>query len=376
MTILANLTTGTGDGSVTLGVDAFGSFGLDIDSPESSDPQYDPVGAQLGVGTTFRSQVAIRSGSNVPRTFLNDALIVNPIITNPTPTTAQSTFSVDGLNFELTQKVTELIVDGEKKGSLLTQTYIITNPTTALVDFELVRYIDGDLDFDGSIQDAGGRKVSGTEEILLETDSGTDPSVEGTFLGITGIGGSTASPGRYEIDDYSVLRSNIVAGTALDDSISGDSPDADQFIDIAPYDLALALRNTFSLLPGQSTEYTTTTIFGTLPPNEVVVALPIIQIAAVGGVAEAGTIPGTFRITRLGSGTSSELINFNVAGSATFNTDYTASSTVPNLLFGANNGTILFPAGSTSVDITITPIDDNIFDPQEDIQLTVAPSAK
>jgi hypothetical protein len=170
-----------------------------------------------------------------------------------------------------------------------------------------------------------------------------------------------------------VLRSSIIAGTALDDTILGDQ-DGDQFIDTAPYDLALALRNTFSLLPGQSTEYTTTTIFGTLPPNEVVVPLPIIDITAVGGVAEAGTIPGTFRITRRGSGTSSELINFNVAGSATFNTDYTASSTVPNLFFGPNNGTILFPEGSTSVDITITPIDDNIFDPDENIQLTVAPS--
>jgi hypothetical protein len=216
---LANLTTGTGDGSVTLGVDAFGSFGSNIGGTEATDAQYDPVGAQLAAGTTFRSEVAIRTGTNVARTFLNQASIVDQIIINPTPTTAQSTFSVDGLNFELTQRVTDLIVDGVKKGSLLTQTYIITNPTTALVDFELIRYIDGDLDFDGSINDAGGRKVSGTEEILFETDSGTDPSVEATFLGITAIGGLTPPAGRYEIDSYSELRNSIIDGTALDDSI-------------------------------------------------------------------------------------------------------------------------------------------------------------
>ncbi|MEG3841716.1 Calx-beta domain-containing protein, partial [Microcoleus sp. herbarium14] len=56
------------------------------------------------------------------------------------------------------------------------------------------------------------------------------------------------------------------------------------------------------------------------------------------------------------------------------NTDYAASSTVPNFLFGANNGSILFPANSTSVDITVTSIDDNIFDPNENIQLSLAPS--
>jgi hypothetical protein len=131
------------------------------------------------------------------------------------------------------QRVTDLIVNEVKKGSLLTQTYIITNPTTALVDFELVRYVDSDLAFDGSIEDAGGRKVSGTEEILFETDSGTDPSVEATFLGITAMGGLTPPAGRYEIDDFSVLRNSIIVGTGLDDSILGDQ-DGDQFIDTAP----------------------------------------------------------------------------------------------------------------------------------------------
>ncbi|PSB22774.1 hypothetical protein C7B69_15355, partial [filamentous cyanobacterium Phorm 46] len=378
---LVDLTTGTGDGALRVGVDAFGSFGSSVYGTGTSDAQYDPIGAAVSAGTTYQSGVAIRIGSTGTRTFLTTGSVSNsggtaPVITNSTPTTAQSTFSFNSLNFELTQTVTDLIIEGVKKGSILTQNYRIINPGAASVDFELVRYVDGDLNFDGSIADTGGRTSSGTQEILFETDSGTDPEVTATFLGITGLGGSTASPGRYEIDQYSGLQGRIVAGTALDEVIFGDDlADLDQFIDGTPYDLALALRNTFSLASGQSTEYTTTTIFGTLPPSELSVALPILNITAIGGLAEDNTTtPGTFRITRSASRSTSELINFNVAGSATFNTDYAASSTVPNILFGANNGSILFPAGSTSVDITITSINDNIFDPNENVELTLAPS--
>ena len=378
---LANLTTGTGDGGVTIGVDAFGSFGSSVGGTGgASTAFYNPTGTIPASSTTFQSGVAIRIGSTVGRNFLTSGTIgnsggSNQAFTSTNSTNAQSTFTFGGLNFALTQTLTDLIVNGVKKGSLLTQTYRITNPVTApaAANFELVRYMDGDLQFDNSINDSGGRTVSGTQEILFETETtGNNPTVSSTLLGITGIGGSTPPTGRYEINSYDGLLNRITAGTALSDIITGDGPDLDQFIDAAPYDVTLALRNTFFLQPGESGDYTTSTIFGTLPPNEVSNNIPVINITAIGSPAETNSTPGTFRLTR--SGTGGQLINFNVAGSATLNSDYTATSSTPNVLFGTNNGTVLFPDTSTSVDITITPIDDNIFDPNENIQVTLAPS--
>ena len=90
------------------------------------------------------------------------------------------------------------------------------------------------MQFDGSIVDTGGRRVSGTEEILFENDSGDDPAAPTTFVGITGMGGSNALPGRYEIDRYTQLLDKITLGGALDDTVYGDGLDTDEFIDSIP----------------------------------------------------------------------------------------------------------------------------------------------
>ena len=150
----------------------------------------------------------------------------------------------------------------------MNQTYTITNPGTSPISFELVRYLDGDLNFDGSITDGGGLITNGDRQILFETDTAGESDTSSTFVGITGEGGSTATPGRFEIDGYSGLRSNITDGTALDDIIQGDS-DSDQFVDAgAGYDITMGLSNSFTLNPGESTTYTTSTIFGSGTPEE------------------------------------------------------------------------------------------------------------
>ncbi len=377
---LATLNTAPGDGGLTVGVDEYGSFGSAIFGTGTSNANYDPLGAGGSAGTTYRSGVAIRVGGIGGYTFLTTDTIgntggANPTTITSTPTSTESTFNFGSLNFALTQTVTDLVVNGVKKGSLLTQTYRVTNPGNTRVDFELMRYVDGDLQFDGSIVDTGGRRVSGTEEILFENDSGDDPATPTTFVGITGIGGSNALPSRYEIDQYAQLLDKITVGGALDDTVFGDGLDTDEFIDSiptgsGPYDLALALRNRFSLEPNQSSSYATTTLFGTLPPNEV--NLPVLSITPLSSPAEAGSIPGVFRITRTSSNEGELSFNINVAGSATLNTDYTPTGTNTN--FTPISGTVIIPAGQTSVDLTITPIDDNIFDPNENVIFTIAPS--
>ncbi|MEO0684236.1 MAG: hypothetical protein AAFY76_04080, partial [Cyanobacteria bacterium J06649_11] len=269
------LTTGSGDGSLRVDVDAFGAFGSDVGF-EISDAFYDPIGELTEAGTTYESGIAFRLGNEGERAFLTTGNIgdINGSVSltefdlgTTTDTSVASTFNYEGLDFALTQEVANLFSDEEEiSGSNLTQTYTITNPGSETVEFEIIRYIDGDLDFDGSNDDAGGRLIRNGQEILFETDSGDNPNFATTFFGITAAGGTTEQPGRFEIDEYSGLVERIIAGEALDDTVTGDL-DADEFVD-ETYDLTLALRNSFVLNPGETRTYTTTTIFGSGAPEE------------------------------------------------------------------------------------------------------------
>lgn len=269
------LTNGSADGQLSVGVDGYGSFGSSIGS-NATNATYNPVGPGAAAGTSFESGVAIRFGSTGTRTFLSSGDIggsgnlANPTVTG-TALTGTSSFSFGGLSFTLTQTLTDLMSGATQTGTVLTQTYSITNTSTSTLSFELLRYLDGDLLFDGSLTDGGGRLFLGDgTEVLFETDSATGSAVSTTFVGITGEGGIIPTTGRYEIDSFSGLRSRIIAGSALDDTITGDSSDPDQFIDAGSgYDVTLALRNLFVLNAGASSVYVTRTFFGTGAPEEV-----------------------------------------------------------------------------------------------------------
>lgn len=288
------LTTGAGDGSVTVGVDGYGSFGSSVGA-NSTDALYNPIGAGVAAGTTYESGVAIRLGATAgARTFLTSGDIggsgglTNPTVTGST-TTASSAFALSGLSFSLSQVLTPLMTGSTQTGSVLTQTYSITNTTQGLLGFELVRYIDGDLQFDGRISDGGGRISLGGVEVLFETDTATGSATSTTFVGISATGGTVPATGRYEIDSYSGLRGRIVSGSALDDLITGDGADIDQFIDLGGgYDVTLALRNVFSLAAGASSEYVTRTYFGAGTPESVVNPTPEPGSLALLGLGLAG----------------------------------------------------------------------------------------
>ncbi|MBD2464131.1 ExeM/NucH family extracellular endonuclease [Oscillatoria sp. FACHB-1407] len=98
-------------------------------------------------------------------------------------------------------------------------------------------------------------------------------------------------------------------------------------------------------------------------------ALPTVSIAATdNAAAEAGTDPGTFRITRTGDTTNALTVDYTVAtgtGQATNGTDYT-----PNL-----TGTATIAAGQSFVDITITPVDDAIVEGNETVTLNLVDTA-
>jgi hypothetical protein len=271
------LTTGTGDGGVTVTVDGYGSFGGSGGS-EVSDADYNPVGPAPITDTTFESGVAARVGGSGGRQFLATGGIGSsgnlPVVgITGNSTQANSSFSFGGLDFGLAQTVQLLTTSGNPTGSLLTQTYTINNNgANAINGLELIRYIDGDI---GDTSDGGGRLVVSGLEIMFETGDATGTSTSTSFLGITGEGGTIPGSGRFEADSFSGLLSRIIAGNALDQVITGDSADADEFVDAGgAYDITLALLNTFDIAAGGSATYTTRTFFGTGVPSAVVVPPP------------------------------------------------------------------------------------------------------
>lgn len=76
--------------------------------------------------------------------------------------------------------------------------------------------------------------------------------------------------------------------------------------------------------------------------------------------AEQNSDPGTFRISRTTTG-QSVTVTYSLTGSATSGTDYSATS----------YSSITIPTYSTYADVTITPVDDSLYDPGETVILTV-----
>jgi Calx-beta domain/Domain of unknown function (DUF4114) len=357
---MAQLNNVAGDGGLSVDVSSTGAFGSSTGATGASDAQYDPIGTR-GVGaTTYQSDIAFRIGSTGARQFLS-SLATNVLDGSGTSTAANSSFIASGLNFELVQAVDNLNQAGIRTGSSLSQTYKITNPTSQTISFELVRYFDGDLLFDGSLLDTGGKITRSGQDILFETDSGDSASAPTTFVGITAKGGTNIASNRLEIGEFSSLRSRILAGDPLSNLIQGDI-NGDSFIDGAAYDVTPAFRNVFELAAGQSTTYVTETIFGSGAPNQVVLPQVVTVVATDAIAAENPIDPAIFTFTRTNSDLAQALtVNYALTGTAGNGADYT------NL---ANS--VTFAAGQATTTVTVTPIDDIIVEPTESVILTLA----
>jgi autotransporter-associated beta strand protein len=275
----ATIRTSAGDGELVVSVDEFGRFGSA--SGVGGNAFYDPLGGTTSNGTTYSSYVALGiigdNGTTGARTVLRPEASSNRGFTNVNVTTANSNFTIGGLQFQLNQLVQDTRSTGQNRtGGRLDQTYTITNTTNQTINFELIRYVDGDLFFDNSLIDGGGRLFQSGQEILFETDRGGTGQTDTTFFGITGTGGTIPTTNRFEIDTFNTLDSNILAGSLLRDRIVQGDTDSNLFIDPgAEYDVTLGLRNTFSLAPGTSNNYTTTTRFGSGEPAQLDITPPV-----------------------------------------------------------------------------------------------------
>jgi Calx-beta domain/Domain of unknown function (DUF4114) len=356
---MPQLITTPGDGGLSVNVSSSGYF---------SGASYDPIGPGTAARTTFLSDVAFRinpagtnesNGSNGPRSYIG-GLASNATSSDTSATSTTSSFQLSGLQFELVQSVSNLVRNGTRIGSGLSQIYQITNTTNTAIDFELVRYFDGDLSFDGSIADRGGRIVRNGIDILFETDNGDNPAAPTTFVGITANGGTPISSNRLEIGRFGDINSSVASGAPLSGVILGDT-NGDSFIDSAAYDLAPALRNIFTLAPGETTNYVTETLFGTGLPTEIVLPETITVVASDANAFEDSGNTATFTLTRANDNPNKSItVNFRISGSATNGIDY-------NTL----GSSVTFAPGETTKTVTIVPKVDGIIEETESVVLTL-----
>ena len=99
------------------------------------------------------------------------------------------------------------------------------------------------------------------------------------------------------------------------------------------------------------------------------VVLPTITLAvSPSSVTEDGTTNLIYTFTRTGATTNALTVNYNVAGTATFNNDYTQIGAAS---FTATTGTITFAAGSSTKTLTIDPTGDSTPESNETVALTL-----
>lgn len=282
--VTTTIGSGTGDGSLTVQVTSTGAFGIgSFPTTMNAGAPYDPIGAVTAGDTTFDSEIYFRSNTLAGARSTIDSLATNRTTIRGTSSEANSSFDIGTLHFVLTQvaePVYDLVATTSRVGSLLTQTYRITNTGTAAADFELARYLDGRLRFNGSTTDGGGRFVSTAgDEFLVETDAG---GLSGTtnFVGITAKGGTIPTTNRFQIEQATALQANLAAGLGLTGQVFNDT-NGDQSTD-SNFDVSLGLRNTFQIAPNGTVTYTTHTLFGTGTPNQVQLNQKPVAVADTG----------------------------------------------------------------------------------------------
>ncbi len=253
---VVTLTNGTGDRSLSVNVDGYGAFGTDLDGTGAV---FDPTGPIGPSTTTYNSGVFFSPALDFLAT---GGLSFRPVVpfTSTTSSTATSTFDAGGFRVVLTQSVRRT-----ENGSTLTQTYQITNLMTSTRTFSCVRFLDGDLRFDASIDDFGSASSDG--RTLSEFDAGDNPEAASTYVGITDSGGS---PYGFTIQEYpydGVIR-EFSGIPASDDGHVFRDENGDRITDFG-YDVTLSLASVFTATSQQTVTYTSTTRFGdqTLAPR-------------------------------------------------------------------------------------------------------------
>ncbi|HBJ34363.1 MAG TPA: hypothetical protein DDZ51_06285 [Planctomycetaceae bacterium] len=274
---LHTLSTGNEDGDIQIDVDAFGIFGTAAFSGADPIPlaDFDPVGPLGSMDVVARSILGFRPQGRLEFSPLvrNAPGVVITQQIDGTLASATSAFTVGELSVALDQSVAATFhPDGSRAGAQLRQVYTVFNASNGPLSFDLARFLDADLIFESSFgADGGGVLIDSNGRLIaFITDNDGTASTNTPFVAMTTSGGDSLTSDRFDIDRESLLESRLfdpTVATSLRNAVSGDI-NADGFVDSGQgYDSAAALRNAFTLSPGQSIVYLTDTIFGTRPDS-------------------------------------------------------------------------------------------------------------
>ena len=202
---LSNGNPQTTDGALRVTVDGLGGFGRSI----AGDTIFNPEGA-AGAAETVSSSNLYLSFSPADK-FLQDCRAGNKAEEiSRSSTSLVTTAKVRTLRLDLTQQLAP-ITGG---ASTLTQTYTLANTGESAVPLTLVRHVDADLDFDGTLLDGGAASEDG--ELLHVLDS-TESS---TPVGIAGALAGGETPDRWTIQKFD-YRDEIRFADAIPSSAEG-----------------------------------------------------------------------------------------------------------------------------------------------------------
>jgi len=293
----STLTNGPGDCTVSVIADGYGSYG----SAASGNLMFDPMGAPAPAGSSYQSAVYLQTSCGINRWLSTSAGFGSPAlpgvpITNPDPRTAVSSGTIpgtgSGVDFTLVQALTG--PDGDC-GTTLRQTFGFTNRSGAACDLCVVRYVDTDLLFDGSISDRPGTSASvigppwnANSHWIFAYDS---PAVLGPMYAITAEGldaaGQPVLPLGYVSLPFATLRTNITSMGcgAMTNVITNDTNgDLLNLPAEASFDTTIGIAVRFSAVPdGQTVTFVTRTRIATRTPQAMRDMVPN---------ARAGNVPG------------------------------------------------------------------------------------
>ncbi len=182
------------------------------------------------------------------------------------------------------------------------------------------------------------KSVGGTA--TLGTDYTFSPAL-GTWVSIP-AGSSSVDFAVNVMDDWLTEGAETVRVDLDDETPSGTAP---------PYVLGSSDRTTVNLADNEDP---------LAPPRAIV---SVAAVDSIGTETPGGTDPAIFRITRTNNLSPALSVRFTLGGTATAGVSYSA---VPV--------SVTIPAGVTSVDVPIVPIDDALIEPQESVTLTLQPT--
>ena len=272
--------------------------------------------------TSIGTSVTIPTGqasATVTVTPINDALVEGPETVSVT--------LVDTATYNLGASTTATVTIADQPTPIVTVT--ATDPNAAEAGFDTGRYTF--------------TRVGDTSLALIVTFT-----TGGTATGGVDYTPSNSSPGNITIPAGTTSLSRNVF--PINDALAeGPETVIITLVDGAQYDLGASITATVTIVDN-----------GTIPP-------PIVSVTALDpDASEVGPDPGTFRFTRVGNTTFAMTVRSTLSGTATLGADYTGFG-----FGGVVFVDVTFPAGSTTVDRVVTPIDDALVEGAETVIVTL-----